>query len=75
MKILKILSISISFALLVSGSVFGATIKVPDDYATIQQAIEAAADGDTILVGPDTYNEGIDFLGKKITVRSEAGPI
>ena len=74
MKILKILSISISFALLVSGSVFGATIKVPDDYATIQQAIEAAADGDTILVASGTYTGPISYNGKKITVRSESGP-
>lgn len=74
MKILKILCISISLAFLVSGSVFGATIKVPDDYATIQQAIDVAVGGDTVLVAPNTYNEGIDFLGKKITVRSEAGP-
>jgi len=54
------------------------TILVPDDYPTIQQAIDAAFDGDTVLVIDGTYsgegNRDIDFLGKAITVRSESGP-
>jgi len=45
-------------------------IHVPDDYPTIQVAINAAADGDTIIVSPGRYIENIDFLGKAITVRS-----
>jgi parallel beta-helix repeat protein len=40
----------------------------------IQEAIDAAYDGDTIFVNPGTYtgygNRDIDFLGKTITVRS-----
>lgn len=43
-------------------------------YATIQSAIAAASDGDTVLVAPGTYYENIDFLGKAITVTSSAGP-
>jgi len=74
MKIPKILSIFIGLAFLVSGSVFGATIKVPDDYATIQEAIDAAVDGVTVLVASGTYPGYIYFNGKKITVRSESGP-
>jgi hypothetical protein len=50
------------------------TIKVPSDRQTIQAAISAAVEEDTILVSPGTYNERIDFLGKGITVQSEAGP-
>ena len=75
MKIPKILSIFIGLAFLVSGAAFGDTIHVPDDYPTIKLAIEAAVDGDTVLVGPGTYceNDG-EFLGKAITVKSEAGP-
>ena len=49
------------------------TLNVPADFPTIQSAIAAAADGDTVLVGPGTYNERIDFLRKNITVRSSAG--
>jgi predicted outer membrane repeat protein len=50
-------------------------IYVPDDYSTIQAAINAATDGDTIIVRPGTYMENIDYLGKEITVRSEQGPL
>lgn len=42
----------------------------------IQPAIDAAETGDTILVKPGEYviTEPISFLGKAITVQSEAGP-
>jgi len=46
-------------------------INVPGDYETIQAAIDAAEDGDLILVQRGDYNENIDFLGKIITVASE----
>ena len=55
-----------------------ATRLVPDEYATIQAAIDAAVDGDVVIIAPDTYtgdgNRDIDFHGKAITVRSENGP-
>lgn len=43
------------------------------DFTDIQPAIEASADGDTVLVYPGTYS-GIDMLGKAIEVRSAEGP-
>jgi len=47
---------------------------IPDEYATIQAAIDECVDGDVVIVAPGTYtgpgNRDIDFLGKAITVRS-----
>ncbi|MBN1211949.1 MAG: right-handed parallel beta-helix repeat-containing protein [candidate division Zixibacteria bacterium] len=53
-------------------------IHVPVDQPTIQAGINAASEGDTVLVDKDEYkgegNRDIVFLGKAITVRSEFGP-
>jgi hypothetical protein len=51
-----------------------AIIAVPGDQPTIQSAINAAIDGDTVLVAPGIYYENISFMGKAITVKSELGP-
>lgn len=46
------------------------TIHVPGDYPTIQAAINAASNGDIVLVAEGTYYENINFMGKAITVAS-----
>lgn len=48
-------------------------IRVPTDYPTIQLAIEAAKNNDSILVSPGRYLENINFKGKNIKIRSTEG--
>jgi hypothetical protein len=50
------------------------TIYVPHDYPTIQQAINAAPEGYGIFVSAGTYYEHINFIGKRLTVKSKSGP-
>ena len=50
------------------------TINVPADQPTIQAAINAANNGDTVVVAPGTYIENLNFKGKFITVTSSGGP-
>jgi len=47
-----------------------AVLHVPQQYTTVQAAINAALNGDTVLVSPGTYYENIQFRGKGITVAS-----
>jgi hypothetical protein len=64
----------LTFLLVVSGTAFADTLTVPDQYASIQEAINAASGGDTVIVNPGRYVENIDFNGKAITVQSAFGP-
>ena len=49
-------------------------ILVPNDYSTIQNGINAASNGDSVLVAPGIYNESIDFNGKEMMGRFERVP-
>ena len=50
---------------------YGTVINVPADYTTIQAGIDAAVDGDIVVVYPDTYYENI-VINKTITLTSLA---
>ena len=66
---------------LLSGATFATTWTVDDDgkadFDNIQAAVDAASDGDEIIVAPGTYtstaNEVVDMRGKEIWLHSSAG--
>ncbi len=55
------------------------THRVPQEFHAIRAALEAAEEGDTVLVGPGTYrgpdNTELDFNGKNLVVRASYGPL
>ena len=67
MKIVAILGIW-AFSLSIA---FSATLKVPEQYATIQAAIDVVSDGDRIVVAPGIYEENIDFSGTNFILTSQ----
>ena len=60
----------IILAILLNSTVFTATLNVPGQYSTIQSAINASTDQDTVMVSPGFYQENINFNGKNIIVTS-----
>jgi hypothetical protein len=45
------------------------TLRVPDDYETIQAAVDAAGPGDLILIAPGVYTEAVDVTTNNLTIR------
>ena len=56
--------------LIINNAIKAETLNVPDSYSTIQAAINASSDFDTVLVSAGFYQENIDFNGKNIVVTS-----
>ncbi|MDD5454761.1 MAG: choice-of-anchor L domain-containing protein, partial [Candidatus Ratteibacteria bacterium] len=68
--VVLVLSIILGFSGL--GYASGKTLYVPKDFATLQEAINAAEDGDTIEVAEGTYKGNINFKGKSLTLTSDS---
>ena len=64
------LLLSLIFLMMLNSISLAETINIPDNYTTIQAGIDAASDGDTVLVAPRTYTENIEINGKNIVVGS-----
>jgi hypothetical protein len=46
-------------------------LLVPSQYSSIQSAIDASVDGNTVVIAPGTYFETCDASGKSITIVAE----
>jgi len=67
---MKKLTLLLVLACIIQATATAQIINIPADYLTIQEGIDAASDGDTVLVDIGTYVENINFNGKNITVTS-----
>jgi hypothetical protein len=78
MRLLHMVAISVIALVIPPGDTAADTVHVPGEYATIQDGIDAASPGDTVLVADGVYsgpgNRDISFDGKDLTVRSVSGP-
>ena len=43
--------------------------RVPADYPTIQEAVDAAVPGDLVLISPGVYNEAVNVSTDELTIR------
>lgn len=43
--------------------------RVPGDYPTIQEAVDAADPGDLVLIAPGVYNEAVNVATDQLTIR------
>ena len=75
MRIVRILlaAATLVVPLVVTAPALADTISVPHDYATIQEAVDAAKPGDTVRVATGVYNETVGVT-KTITLAAP-GPI
>ena len=65
-----ILTILVLIPLALSAAILQVSLDGTQAYDSIQNAVNAAADQDTILIHPGTYYENIEIIGRKLTIGS-----
>ena len=58
--------------LFVGAAAMADTLSVPDEYATIQSAIDASTGGDVIEIAAGTYQERLTITDVTVTIRAKA---
>ncbi|MBN1560197.1 hypothetical protein JW998_08100 [candidate division KSB1 bacterium] len=64
-------SFILTFALLLVSETMAHIINVPANYATIQDGINAAVKGETVLVAEGIHVENINYENKVVSVASD----
>lgn len=75
-RALRVLPVLALLAGLASAAVAETVRRVPDDFATISEAVAASEPGDTIEVGPGVYRESVlltETKGDRLVIRSLEG--
>ena len=77
MRLLVAATLAAALGLAAASPAFADTLKVPSElYQDIQTAVTAAADGDTVVVAPGTYNEIVMVMDKtNLVIRGRARPV
>ena len=68
--VISILGFVFMLSCVARGSAQAATLTVPGQHSTIQSAIDAALDGDTVLVAPGIWSENLSIDNKAVTLAS-----
>lgn len=67
---LILIVVTCTTALLNSSGLFSQPILIPQDYQTIQEGIDAASDGDSVIVAPGVWYEHLTISDKSIILGS-----
>jgi hypothetical protein len=65
----------LAFALATASAGRAAVIHVPADYPTIQAAVDAAQNHDTIRIAPGVYPEQVEIVNKNLTLSGSPGAV
>ncbi|HPF08807.1 MAG TPA: hypothetical protein PL020_03610, partial [Candidatus Cloacimonadota bacterium] len=65
-----ILAILLLLPLTLGAAILHVALDGSQAYSSVQSAVNAAAEQDTILIHPGTYYENIQIIGRKLTIGS-----